>query len=180
MVLNKSIKLRQLYSNYGFCNLQKCKTQLWIVSSKVRDNVDATVGAVTPVDNACGDGFNCQCPGAVWLLSDHVPSCPNCHQALCLVVVVFAFFFSQVLLYNAKQTSVNVSFSSLFITLPNQFVCLMYGFILAAAYLTATQSTTALGDVAYVFVNLEVCSIISPWLTRAELCLVPLLVCTFY
>ena len=67
-------------------------------------------------------------------------------------------------------------FLSLFITLPNQFVCLMYGFILAAAYLTATQSTTALCDVAYVFVNLEVCSIISPWLTRAELCLVPLLV----
>merc|ERR1711935_435473 len=68
------------------------------------------------------------------------------------------------------------SFLSLFITLPNQFVCLMCGFILAAAYLTTTtQSKSSLTDLAYVFVNLEVCSIISPWLTRAELCLVPLL-----
>ena len=158
--------------------IYKVENPIVKVSSKVRDNVDATVGAVTPVDNACGDGFNCQCVGAVCFFSYHVPSCPNCHQALCLVVVVFALFFSQVLLYSVqKRRSFNVTFIlSLFITLPNQFVCLMYGFILAAAYLTATQSTTALGDVAYVFVNLEVCSIISPWLTRAELCLVPLLV----
>ena len=135
------------------------------------------MGPVPPADNARNYWVSCQCTCAVWLLYRHVPSCSSCHQALCIVLVVFAFFISQVFNLKEKEHVKTEHLFSLFITLPNQFVCLMYGFILAAAYLTTTtQSKSSLTDLAYVFVNLEVCSIISPWLTRAELCLVPLLV----